>query len=188
MRIAAVARMAVIATLTGQAGETAPADQHTVTVCREGNADYGVKSAQAMAAEMFAAIGVTIDWREGLAGCPAQGILISLIPETPPGLKPGAFAYATPYENHIRVFYDRVAEHRPKLLVPHLLAHVLVHEITHVLQPNPRHSTQGLMKARWTKEDINSMMWGHLPFTSEDVNLIYLGLAARPVASSRGSQ
>jgi hypothetical protein len=181
MKIAAVVTMAVIATLTGQAGETAPAARRTVTVCREGNADFGVKSAQAMASEMFAAIGVRVDWREGLSGCPPQSIQISLIDRTSPELKPGAFAYATPYEDHIRLFYDRVAAHKPTLLLPHLLAHVMVHEITHVLQRSTHHSVQGVMKARWTTDDINSMLWGPLPFTSEDIKLVYLGLAARPV-------
>ena len=179
MRITAIATMATLAAVVAQARETVPELKSGIIVCREGNADFGVKSAQVIASEMFAAIGVTIEWREGLAGCPPEGILISLIPRTPPGLKPEAFASALPSENQIRVFYDRVAEHRPKLLVPHLLAHVLVHEITHVLQPNPRHSTRGVMKARWTKDDICSMMWGPLPFTSEDINLIRLGLAAR---------
>ncbi len=179
MRITAITTMAALAGVTAQARETVPTAERSVIVCREGNADFGVKSAQAMASEMFAAIGVTIDWREGSGDCPPQGIVISLIPRTPPGVKPDAFATAVPSENRIRVFYDRVAEHRPKLLVPHLLAHVLVHEITHVLQPTPRHSTQGVMKARWTKDDISSMMWGPLPFTSEDISLISLGLAAR---------
>lgn len=186
MKVIALATMAALAGVVAQAGETVPTAELSATVCREGNADFGVKSAQAMASEMFAAIGVTIDWREGSGDCPPQGILITLVPQTPAGLRPDAFASAVPFENHIRVFYDRVAEHRPKLLVPHLLAHVLVHEITHVLQPTPRHSTEGVMKARWTKDDISSMMWGPMPFTSEDINLIRLGLAARAGRSLEG--
>ena len=38
-----------------------------------------------------------------------------------------------------------------------LLAHVLVHEITHVLEGVDRHTGQGVMKARWTEDDLALM-------------------------------
>jgi hypothetical protein len=88
-------------------------------------------------------------------------------------------AYAMPYEGaHIRLLYDRIALTGPKLL-PNLLTHVLVHEIAHILQGVPRHSDEGLMKARWTQEDYNSMLRKPLEFTSEDIDLILEGLKAR---------
>jgi hypothetical protein len=174
-----MATMAVIAAGMVPAEDTVQAAQRHVNVCVEGRVDFGVKPAQAMASEMFAEIGVTVDWRQGLIECPPQGILISLTDRTPPDLRPGAFAYATLNEGQVRLFYDRIAQVKPKLLLPHLLAHVLVHEITHVLEGISRHSAQGVMKAWWTPDDFNMMMWKPLPFTSEDINLIYPGLAAR---------
>jgi hypothetical protein len=179
MRITSTAALAVVAAVVAQAGEAVQPAERKVTVCMEGGSAFGVKPAQAMASEMFGGIGVTVDWRNGSAGCTPQSILISLTDRTPADLRPGAFAYSTLELQHVRLFYDRVAQVRPKLLLPHLLSHVLVHEITHVLQGISRHSAQGVMKATWTPDDRNSMMWKPLPFTSEDIDLIYLGLAAR---------
>lgn len=60
-----------------------------------------------------------------------------------------------------------------------LLAHVLAHEITHILEGIARHSQQGLMKAKWDNKDYVRMRERSLKFTPEDVNLIYEGLLAR---------
>jgi hypothetical protein len=129
---------------------------------------------------MFAGIGVTIDWRRLGGGCPAQVIRIRLTDQTPKYLMPGALAYARPYDGtYIRLFYDRISEKRPAGKVTRLLAHVLVHEITHVLQGIERHSEEGVMKAHWNEEDFMDMAVKPLPFTDEDIDFIYRGLARR---------
>jgi hypothetical protein len=56
--------------------------------------------------------------------------------------------------------------------VPGLLGHVLAHEIVHVLQGIKRHSDQGLMKARWTREEILQMEKQPLKLTAEDIRII----------------
>jgi hypothetical protein len=61
-----------------------------------------------------------------------------------------------------------------------LLAHVMVHEIAHILQGVYRHSDNGVMKAVWTGQDYSQMRVGALPFAPEDVELIHLGLARQP--------
>jgi len=63
--------------------------------------------------------------------------------------------------------------------VPHLLAYVLVHEITHVLQGTNRHSEMGIMKAAWDETDFFDMAHGQLQFSPEDVSLIYRGMDTR---------
>ena len=94
-------------------------------------------------------------------------------------LLPGALAYALPYEGvHIRVFYDRVERVVPGLTAV-VLAHVLVHETTHILEGIYRHSDSGVMKAAWTKQDHLQMQVEALSFAPEDVKLIRLGLASR---------
>jgi hypothetical protein len=55
----------------------------------------------------------------------------------------------------------------------YLLGHVLVHEITHVLQEVPRHSESGMMKARWEGADFARMRHQTLPFAEEDIRLIH---------------
>ena len=57
-----------------------------------------------------------------------------------------------------------------------ILAHVMVHEITHVLQGVSRHSESGVMKATWTMKEYGEMLPKPLPFTDDDVLLIRLGL------------
>jgi hypothetical protein len=129
---------------------------------------------------MFAGIGVTIHWRRVFEGCPAKAIRVSLSGQTPPSLKPGAMAYALPYEGeHIRVFHDRISKAATPSLVPRLLAHVMVHEITHILQGVNRRSDSGIMKDHWEKEDYQQMGWKALEFDPPDVDLIYRGLARR---------
>ena len=100
---------------------------------------------------------------------------------TPEHLLPGALAFARVYEGvHIDVFCDRLDRMAPgsKMAVP-LLAHVLVHEITHMIQGIDRHSDSGVMKSCWTASDYAEMMSTPLPFTPQDIQLIRLGLAAR---------
>ena len=75
------------------------------------------------------------------------------------------------------VFYDRL--HTPSVGLPTLLAHVLVHEITHILQGMDRHSETGVMKARWDEGDFDRMRIKALPFTELDIHLIQSGVDAR---------
>jgi hypothetical protein len=70
---------------------------------------------------------------------------------------------------------DLAFKHR----VPNLLAHVLVHEITHLIQGINRHSDRGVMKARWDEDDYEQMRSRRLAFTEYDIRLIRLGLEVR---------
>lgn len=58
-----------------------------------------------------------------------------------------------------------------------VLSHVLVHEITHILQGAARHSEKGVMKARWTSDDLVQMSRKPLGFEREDIDLIHAGMA-----------
>ena len=55
-----------------------------------------------------------------------------------------------------------------------VLARVMVHEITHILQGMSNHSDKGIMKAHWNAVEARS-----LGFTADDVELIYNGMDAR---------
>jgi hypothetical protein len=138
--------------------------------------------AKALAGEMFAKIGISVDWGKGEpTGDSLQPpIFIELVRGTPENRMPGALAYALPFEGaHITVFFDRIEKRSDARI---LLAHVFVHEITHLLQGVSRHSDAGVMKARWTGRDFGEMQIRPLPFTQFDVDLIYSGMAqpARP--------
>jgi hypothetical protein len=142
-----------------------------------------------LANEIFGGVGVKIDWRRGRPSRSQarseKPIVVEMTTDIPRALPPDALAFARPYEGvHITVFYDRLRAATEPELTPNLLAHVLVHEITHILQGTCRHSDTGIMKARWTHTDYMEMGQKPLSFTEEDVQLITTGLAER--ANSRG--
>ena len=180
------AMMAIVAVMgmTAWAGESGPANEPKVTVCMERGGDMVTTlRAQTAASKMFSEVGVKIEWH-GQSSCPADALRISLSTSTPANLLPSAWAYALPYEgSHIVVFCDRiqkaVAMAPGRVQVPSLLAHVLVHEITHILQGFNRHSASGVMKTRWDFDDFSHMDWKPLQFTEEDVMHIHQGLNAR---------
>ena len=60
-----------------------------------------------------------------------------------------------------------------------LLAHVLVHEIAHILEGVNTHSESGIMKALWSDEDLFEMMKKPLTFTASDIRIIRFGLEVR---------
>jgi hypothetical protein len=144
-----------------------------------------VMPARARAGKMFADIGISIQWRSGPphASSPRNFVIVEMADYTPRDCYPGALAYAMPYDRlHIKVFYDRVRGTVYSQTVPALLAHVFVHEITHVIQGFSRHSSVGIMKARWDVNDYLLMQSKPLTFTEEDIHFIRQGLAARETA------
>ena len=164
---------------------TARAERNvTVYVNNDLNTRGALHQAKERAAKMFAEAGVRIDWRIGRPSGAQPGrepvIVVRLAEHTPADYLPGALAFAKVYEGvHITVFWDRI-ESQCRLAPPVLvLAHVLVHEITHILQGIDRHSESGVMKSRWTPEDYRAMAIKPLRFTPLDVELIQLGLARR---------
>jgi len=174
-------RLAAMMALAGAslcAGQSAPAQKATVTVCME-PAPHVLMGVRPLASAMFASIGVRIDWRE-LDSCPAgvSAIQVRLSHDSTRVRDFGAeaLAFARPYTRTVVVFLDRVQELNRNAGVWSVMAHVLVHEITHVLEGIDRHSATGIMKARWDYRDYFEMDRKSLPFAQEDVNLIYNGL------------
>jgi hypothetical protein len=138
--------------------------------------------AQGVAYQMFAAAGVSIHWRAGQpkGSEPARPILIDITSNTPETLHRGALAYAQVFEgDYIRIFYDRVKNPGRPLATAMLLALVMVHEITHILEGVDRHSERGLMKAVWTPDDVLHLVQQPHPFDPEDIRLIREGFANR---------
>jgi hypothetical protein len=147
--------------------------------------------AEALTSHMLATAGATVEWHSsGRSGCPgleqARTVHLDLVITMPPGLHTGALAYAEPHrgptgkQSGIVVIFDRV-EHSTKRSsqVPNVLAHVITHEITHILQGTARHSLTGVMKARWAPSDFDLMEYHPLPFAPEDIELIRHGLTRR---------
>ena len=153
-----------------------------VTVCMKFVSDVPTLTrAEQAASKMFAEIGVEIEW-SGSDDCHLRGgaIVVTLSYAIDPSKQPGAYAFSMPYEGtHIVIFWDRIQHKLPRSGASILLAHVLAHEITHILQIDTRHSETGVMKAAWSDGDLFQMVKRPLRFTEKDVQLIYLGMAAR---------
>jgi hypothetical protein len=163
------------------ADEFGRGEQNTVTICLERNGAGNLSYASSLVSRMYAAIDVQINWRPA-RNCPASAIRVKLEMFTLPHKMPGALAYALPYERtRIVVFYDRVLETEPRR-IPALTAHVIAHEIGHILEGVCRHSSSGVMKAEWDEDDLSKMAWKPLPFAPEDVFIIHQGLQDRTTA------
>lgn len=144
-----------------------------------------IARAKETAASMFAGIGVRLAWAaEGTDSPAATAVVLHLqVTDRPQaGFKDAAVAYAHPYAGGteaITIMWDRLQARclSSPSLAPVLLAHVIVHEITHVLQAVKRHSDTGVMKAQWNTDDYRAMLWKPLPFTDDDISLVRSGLA-----------
>jgi hypothetical protein len=163
------------------AAQPSRTSEHKVTVCieQEPAASY-LPLAERMASKVFAPIGVKLDWRLQHSCPPGDTIQIRISVKTPANEFPGVLARALPYEGvHIVVFYDRINRSVSGDVCALVLAHVLVHEITHVLESIDRHSESGVMKAHWTDADYVQMRSKPLPLTGWDIQLIHKGLESR---------
>ena len=139
-------------------------------------------AARVITGRMFAHVGVRIAWLDGKPGTAAAFaspvvIHVRFLQQTMRNHSSEALAYVTPFAegaNTITVLVDRI-----RLVTgwptpePHIiLAHVLAHEIGHVLLGSERHAPTGVMKARWDRPDFDAMEKEQLEFTSTDVDLI----------------
>jgi hypothetical protein len=164
--------------MTAAVGISARAEQRVTVYMQDGSVVPNLVLIQArdMAVKMFAEAGVRIDWRVGNQLQGERAITVSMAAHTPAGYLPGAMASAQAYEGvHITVVWDRIEHPARPAPAAVVLAHVLVHEITHILQGIDRHSESGIMKAAWTHSDYASMAWKPLPFTPHDILLMHIG-------------
>ena len=142
--------------------------------------------ARGVASGMFATAGVHINWRTGQPKAYELGrpILIDITSNTPEEFHRGVLAYALVFEgDYIRVFYDRIKNPDGPHATTMLLAHVMVHEIAHILEGVDGHSEHGIMKSSWTPDDVVQLVYQPLTFDPEDVQLIRKGLAWRDTAA-----
>jgi hypothetical protein len=159
-----------------------------IIVCVKNPADpfLVLHRAEMIAGQMFARIGVGVEWHGTGRSCPATPgqdvpFEISVLTDTRKDYFPGALGLCQAFDRiHGQVFYDRNRTAVEPEVVPYLLAHTLVHEMTHLLQWTDWHSDTGVMKARWDGRDFRKMARAQeLPFTEVDLALIHFGLEAR---------
>jgi hypothetical protein len=139
--------------------------------------------AKACASQRLAQAGIALEWHDGPPDRDAgpEVIGITVVAEAPreydSASRRDALAAARPYATgpmRIQVFYDRLMAYG-RNCGGHgsvVAGHVLAHEIGHVLEGVARHSQTGLMRARWSVDDMWQMMRQGLPFAREDLYLM----------------
>jgi hypothetical protein len=160
-----------------------------VRVCAEiefWDGKCSVPRAEQLANVIFTKADVRIAWQnvgaqEKRHTCSAsqdRQINVRLGTGTPASFHPGALAFAQVDSGlFIQVFFDRIVQVATHNGEGRVLAHVLVHEITHVIEGGSRHSEKGMMMSKWSSFEIMQMNFKPLSFTPEDIQLIHLGLA-----------
>jgi hypothetical protein len=172
----------MVAATAAWAGDGARTSQRVVTVCLNPETNVVMMyRGKAIATQILKQASVRLDWRSDETACAGgRGLVVSVSRETPVNQYPGSLAYAQPFERmHVTLFYDRVLTAANPAVTPYLLGHVLAHEIVHILQGFDRHSSSGLMKARWDLRDYVAMRLTHLKLTKDDIDLIDRGLEPR---------
>ena len=182
MRFIAMLAIAIAAGLTLEAAR-AKKQQVTIYVLNSTKISKGfLTQAEDLTAYMFDFLGVKINWRSGATDSSSPGaICIELVANTVKTERPHALGYAELERGQIVVFWNRI-EAGPTPVIK--LAHVMAHEITHVLEGSCRHSDAGIMKASWTPEDQALMRIRPLPFAKRDIELIHAGLLGRNSSAS----
>ena len=185
MKILAVVLCCVIGLLAQTRGET-DAQVSTVSVYVHSgsiNPTLRLPCAEQIASALFETAGVQIDWRPAEPKDDPQNgtVVIEMVSGVAQTSHPGALAYALPFEGeHIRIFWDRVQQITDDSTVTTVLAYVMVHEITHMLQGTNHHAREGIMSAHWTCKDLQRLKHEHLSFERQDIELIHRGLERRP--------
>jgi hypothetical protein len=157
-------------------------------VCITGDAEhFVVAQAEAIAADIFAPIGIHLEWYHDNHHCktpPPEFLNVVMSSDAPQSQQPDALACSHLHNNpYIEVFYNRVLDMAEPPRVPKLLAHVLAHEIAHVLEDTGRHSDTGIMKAHWSESDMSQMAFKPMSFTAVDASLIRRGLLQRELTA-----
>jgi hypothetical protein len=177
--------LAVVTAGTGaQAQECRPDVQRLTVYTLEGKTmvpNEVMARARYMATKVLAGAGVTVEWVRGerprdphQTYC-GERLTIAFDAKASAGFAAQAMAYTrlnAGWSTEIHIFYDRVSAFPDRPRMAEFLGHVLAHEIVHGLQGVVRHSSEGVMKARWNDQDCAQLVRKPLPFAVEDVELI----------------
>jgi hypothetical protein len=151
------------------------------------------QQAEEVATRIYATIGVRVIWTSKgrqPTGCvkePMHRSILVKFQESDEGRRVSeqALAFSNPFLMRgpcVTLMMDRLrnAIQLNPLSAPLVLGHVLAHELGHVLEGVSRHSYSGLMKARWSLDEVAEVMkYKRLEFAIEDADLIRGSLGAR---------
>ena len=164
---------------------TPPSSRLTVTVTVQDYASVPsdwLRQATNEMARIYHEIGVEIVWwdpPQSSSQSAPQDLLIVIIRATsessernyPANAMGAASGTANDRGRVAYIFYNRTAQFTP-LYRGRFLGHFMAHEVGHLLLPQYSHSPTGLMRAQWSRDDLERAQYGRLGFTSEQATLI----------------
>lgn len=189
--------LAAMAGTGGYAGIGKGEDLRVVVVINNqaGYADAVVAGATDVAGRVFRQAGVVVTWHEAADGSvydqgadllinltrangTAMGIQGTGLAAVPADGRPGYLIWVfRPAVD--KVFDDRWLHAPRSLLLPIVLGHVIAHEMGHLRGMTRKHASEGLMKAKWQKTEIQLAYQGELRFSRAECEKIRLAVRAR---------
>ena len=111
----------------------------------------------------------------------SNALVIRTLEHAPESAAPEALAASRLLDSsrvEIMVYQDRLQRFLDsyRTLARVAVAYVLAHELAHAMQGVPRHSESGILKAHWSEQDYQDMVFHKLVFTAADVELLHKGL------------
>jgi hypothetical protein len=165
----------------------------TVAVCNNAGVDaWTLSAAEKRASRIFRHAGVEVEW-VGAGDCTllpkGSHIAVVILSQAPLGWTSrdamGLAPSRTGYYRRAYVFYDRVQDFleakvgssEPSGLFI-VLAHVIAHEIGHLLIPGQAHTARGIMRGRWRYSDWILASNGLLLFRPDQIRVIRNSLSS----------
>lgn len=183
----------------------------TLAVCdKAGLPSETLRAAKNYAMQVFAAAGVDLIWlgSEGnrspmtflpssLEGCGLPSVdtdfLAIISNESPKGWPWGGLGFSTPWPSppqRVYILYDEVKIVLSNMRNPDaasLIGNVVAHEIGHLLLPDKRHTTSGIMSTGWRYGQIAEAAQGVLRFLPADAERIRTESQARAARNAARS-
>lgn len=154
-----------------------------------------LNAAEKQAAFIFGKVGLTMRWcnlttdsPQSLAnsscGLPAASArldvrIVSRIMAEAGATADSTMGFAMGSSATVSYHWSKAADPKGDALTGDILACVIAHEIGHLLLGPDSHSPTGIMKGKWSKEDLQGAGWGRLVFTPQQGELIRAAVRAR---------
>jgi hypothetical protein len=152
-------------------------------------------AAEKQADFIFRNVGLTMRWcnlttdsaqslMDSSCGLPAGSArldvrVVSRIKAEPGATADSTMGFAMGSSATVSYHWSKAADPKGAALPGDILACVIAHEIGHLLLGPNSHSPTGIMKGKWSAEDLRGAGWGRLVFTPQQGELIRADVLAR---------
>jgi hypothetical protein len=168
--------MAVMITVASVADAAEPGQLPAIHLEMDDEADVPtaiLQKSQDEVARIFVGAGLGVEWTETGPRFTVQIVPMGLGYRRPSAPVMG-IALRNPHGATARIFLNEVKDFARTwdVDVSTLLAHVIAHEVGHLLLPRMPHSATGLMKAEWDRALLREATAGSLTFTDAQIKRI----------------